>query len=321
MASRQWTRVDDKKVEEALLRFPDHTPHRLEVIADYLQFPLKDVMYYYDALVHDIDLIESGRVSVPVYPDNSGGISSQSNVEKDRKRGLPWSEEEHGNFLKGLQHFKKGDWKEISRVYVKTRTATQVASHAQKYFLRQNLESKAKKRSSIHDITSVPAKDETVPAGSDLDSSKDQPLTADLDSTKDQPHTGDLDSTKDQPHTADLDSVMPHIGDLDSTKDQQHIGDLDSTKNQPHIGDLDMPHTGDLDSMMPHIGDLDSMMPHIGDFDSMMGQPHIGDLDSLMNQPYFGDLDSMMRQPLSGDLDSMMNQPHIDSMMGKPHIG
>jgi len=36
---------------------------------------------------------------------------------------------------------------------VVTRTATQVASHAQKFFLRQKAEKKQKKRSSIHDIT------------------------------------------------------------------------------------------------------------------------------------------------------------------------
>ena len=36
-----------------------------------------------------------------------------------------------------------------------TRTPTQVASHAQKYFLRQNSVKKERKRSSIHDITTV----------------------------------------------------------------------------------------------------------------------------------------------------------------------
>ncbi|CAA0833679.1 myb-like transcription factor family protein [Striga hermonthica] len=47
----------------------------------------------------------------------------------------------------------KGDWKGISRNYVKTRTPTQVASHAQKYFLRQNNHNRRRRRSSFFDIT------------------------------------------------------------------------------------------------------------------------------------------------------------------------
>lgn len=51
---------------------------------------------------------------------------------------------------------RKGDWRSISRSFVISRTPTQVASHAQKYFIRlQQMNKKDKKRSSIHDITSV----------------------------------------------------------------------------------------------------------------------------------------------------------------------
>ncbi|KAM7268659.1 hypothetical protein ACFE04_010825 [Oxalis oulophora] len=53
----------------------------------------------------------------------------------------------------GLQRYGKGDWKSISRNAVVSRTPTQVASHAQKYFLHLNSIKKDKKRSSIHDIT------------------------------------------------------------------------------------------------------------------------------------------------------------------------
>ncbi|KAL1553524.1 transcription factor MYB1R1-like [Salvia divinorum] len=70
-----------------------------------------------------------------------------------RKRATPWTEEEHKLFLIGLQKVGKGDWKGISMKYVKTRTPTQVASHAQKYFLRQtNLDGRCR-RSSIFDTT------------------------------------------------------------------------------------------------------------------------------------------------------------------------
>lgn len=55
----------------------------------------------------------------------------------------------------GLAKYGKGDWRSISRNFVITRTPTQVASHAQKYFIRLNSQSrKDKRRASIHDITS-----------------------------------------------------------------------------------------------------------------------------------------------------------------------
>lgn len=58
-------------------------------------------------------------------------------------------------FLMGLKKYGKGDWRNISRNFVMTRTPTQVASHAQKYFLRLSSGGKDKRRSSIHDITTA----------------------------------------------------------------------------------------------------------------------------------------------------------------------
>ena len=57
----------------------------------------------------------------------------------------------------GLVRFRKGDWKSISRFVVITRTPTQVASHAQKFFLRHNNSTKKdtkrkRSRNSILDI-------------------------------------------------------------------------------------------------------------------------------------------------------------------------
>jgi len=66
--------------------------------------------------------------------------------------GVPWTEEEHRMFLLGLQKLGKGDWRGIARNYVITRTPTQVASHAQKYFIRQSNVSRRKRRSSLFDI-------------------------------------------------------------------------------------------------------------------------------------------------------------------------
>ncbi|XP_051135460.1 transcription factor MYBS3-like [Andrographis paniculata] len=69
-----------------------------------------------------------------------------------RKKGIPWTEEEHRNFLLGLQNLGKGDWRGISNIYVPSRTPSQVASHAQKYFIRQNSVNRKKKRSSLFDM-------------------------------------------------------------------------------------------------------------------------------------------------------------------------
>eukprot|EP00249_Psilotum_nudum_P008273 c21157_g1_i1 orf=1072-1746(-) len=72
---------------------------------------------------------------------------------RERKKGVPWSEEEHRLFLLGLQQLGKGDWRGISRNFVLSRTPTQVASHAQKYFLRRSSLNKRRRRSSLFDIT------------------------------------------------------------------------------------------------------------------------------------------------------------------------
>ncbi|XVE65127.1 hypothetical protein DITRI_Ditri07aG0156400 [Diplodiscus trichospermus] len=90
-------------------------------------------------------------------PDHADGYASEdfvpgSSSSRERKKGVPWTEEEHRMFLLGLQKLGKGDWRGISRNYVISRTPTQVASHAQKYFIRQSNVSRRKRRSSLFDI-------------------------------------------------------------------------------------------------------------------------------------------------------------------------
>lgn len=82
----------------------------------------------------------------------SDGLVHSSSNARERKKGVPWSEEEHRMFLYGLEKLGKGDWRGISRNFVTTRTPTQVASHAQKYFLRQSNLNKRKRRSSLFDM-------------------------------------------------------------------------------------------------------------------------------------------------------------------------
>ncbi|KAL6005333.1 hypothetical protein ACLOJK_005898 [Asimina triloba] len=237
-AEAAWSRSQDKLFEQALVVFPDETPDRWARIA--AQVPGKsawEVREHYEALLHDVYEIDSGRVEVPRYAGEPSWVvddrigSGQSQISfggsgrgkaaegaTERKKGVPWTEEEHRQgyfrhftpfssafhgldahlelllpkrriyplpfafkafvgasafsghlggillhldavthqlFLIGLQKYGRGDWRSISRNAVVSRTPTQVASHAQKYYLRLNSVKKEKKRSSIHDITTV----------------------------------------------------------------------------------------------------------------------------------------------------------------------
>ncbi|KAF1885533.1 hypothetical protein Lal_00029422 [Lupinus albus] len=74
------------------------------------------------------------------------------------KKRVLWTEEEHRLFVFGLSIYGKGNWKAISRNFVPSKTPIQIASHAQKYFIRHdaspsNPSRKRKRRKSIHDIT------------------------------------------------------------------------------------------------------------------------------------------------------------------------
>ncbi|XP_057964731.1 transcription factor DIVARICATA-like [Malania oleifera] len=151
-AQSSWTWVENKVFEQGLVQFPDETPDRWNKIAGLL--PDKspaEVQQHFEALLHDVNLIESGQIEVPCYADLPPVMSDPA--AKSKKKASPWSKEEHRLFLHGLDIYGKGDWRSISRYAVVSRTPTQVASHAQKYFIRKNAKKNERMRSSIHDVT------------------------------------------------------------------------------------------------------------------------------------------------------------------------
>ncbi|KAM6545847.1 hypothetical protein CsatB_026583 [Cannabis sativa] len=191
VSTSSWTREQDKAFENSLATHPEDCPDRWEKIAaDVPGKTAEEIQHHYELLVEDVNQIESGCVPLPSYNSSSegssshvgdegaskkGGHSGQYNSEsnhgskarsdQERRKGIAWTEEEHRLFLLGLDKYGKGDWRSISRNFVVTRTPTQVASHAQKYFIRLNSMNKDRRRSSIHDITSVGSGEIAGPQG------------------------------------------------------------------------------------------------------------------------------------------------------------
>ncbi|XP_020600036.1 transcription factor DIVARICATA-like [Phalaenopsis equestris] len=186
--SGNWTQQENKLFENALAHFDRDTPDRWMRVAGMIPGKtVEDVMSHYHDLEEDVTCIEAGLVPFPGYNSSSFTLDWESGhgfdevkhaysisvkrpgtrlIDHERKKGVPWTEEEHKRFLMGLKKYGKGDWRNISRNFVVTRTPTQVASHAQKYFIRLNSGSKDKRRASIHDITMVNVEDSRPPSPS-----------------------------------------------------------------------------------------------------------------------------------------------------------
>ncbi|KAK9037089.1 hypothetical protein V6N11_022011 [Hibiscus sabdariffa] len=166
-----WTKEENKRFESALAIYGEDVPDRwIKVAAMIPGKTVSDVIKQYRELEEDVSDIESGRVPIPGYLTSSFTLEMVDNHDFDafrkrpngakgpdheRKKGIPWTEEEHRRFLMGLMKYGKGDWRNISRNFVISKTPTQVASHAQKYYQRQLSGGKDKKRPSIHDITTL----------------------------------------------------------------------------------------------------------------------------------------------------------------------
>ncbi|KAG9442497.1 hypothetical protein H6P81_018351 [Aristolochia fimbriata] len=178
----EWSAEENKVFENALATYGEETPDRWRRISERLPGKTAEqIARHYECLVEDLGFIDAGRVPIPQYAnegedsdeDFSGfrGLKRSKNGarEQERRKGIPWTEDEHRLFLMGLNTYGKGDWRSISRNFVISRTPTQVASHAQKYFNRLNSSrTKERRRPSIHDIRSVRSSDVSSPANSVL---------------------------------------------------------------------------------------------------------------------------------------------------------
>ncbi|CAL0328510.1 unnamed protein product [Lupinus luteus] len=145
--------------------FPDKTPNRWERMTHHVPgtWLPEDLKQRYEKLEHEVLMIVSGHYEFPELwkkVDVAALHQERPAVLDNRKKGLLWTDEEHRIYFfymidcfSGLKHVSKGDWKGIVTQFVVSRTPSQVASHAQKYFLRQNTSETSKKRKSIHDIT------------------------------------------------------------------------------------------------------------------------------------------------------------------------
>ncbi|KAL8097299.1 hypothetical protein AgCh_030436 [Apium graveolens] len=71
---------------------------------------------------------------------------------RPRKPARIWSLDEHRWFMRGLEIWGKGDWRNIAKYFVPSRTPSQVASHAQKFLKRVEKEDTKKCRTTINDI-------------------------------------------------------------------------------------------------------------------------------------------------------------------------
>ncbi|CAI9753579.1 unnamed protein product [Fraxinus pennsylvanica] len=189
-----WSREEEKAFENAIaMHWIEDSKNQWDKISSMVPSKsIGELKHHYQLLVEDVNAIEAGHVPLPNYIGEETSSSTKdhhqglrpgtcsigqsscgfsglghdstgmgqackgvSRADQERRKGIPWTEEEHRLFLLGLDKFGKGDWRSISRNFVISRTPTQVASHAQKYFIRLNSMNRDRRRSSIHDITSV----------------------------------------------------------------------------------------------------------------------------------------------------------------------
>ncbi|RVX21627.1 Transcription factor DIVARICATA [Vitis vinifera] len=148
-----WDYEENKMFETALAQLGFATPDLLQKVA--ARVPGKSfeqVVSHFAALVQDIEMIESAG-DFPMSMPELGTKKEQGSSARAMSTGHTSRRGFHGLY-KNIT-FGKGDWRNISRHCVITKSPTQVASHAQKYFKRHSSSASSsarRRRCSIHDI-------------------------------------------------------------------------------------------------------------------------------------------------------------------------
>ncbi|KAK7277323.1 hypothetical protein RIF29_18474 [Crotalaria pallida] len=180
---KPWTRDDyDKAFKQAFVMFPPNHPNCWDIIATLIPslWPPLYMQHRFENLRYDQFIAELSD-SYPIPPSMQPQpqpqpplvptMSSTSEEEQQQrppnssssssKKRTHWTEDEHRSFLRGLVQYGRGDWISISNNLLPSKTPCQIASHAQKYFLRQG--ATKKRRKSIHDITTQESYKAVVP--------------------------------------------------------------------------------------------------------------------------------------------------------------
>lgn len=108
----------------------------------------------------------SGLITSPLYFQTEEEKHLDRN-EKDKRVNGRWTKTEHNSFMEALNMYGK-NWNKVAS-YIKTRNATQVRSHAQKYFLR---------------CTSKPTQDKSSTSSSSIEHSRIMERISNLERTK-----------------------------------------------------------------------------------------------------------------------------------------
>ncbi|KAL1561179.1 hypothetical protein AAHA92_03917 [Salvia divinorum] len=151
--SLDWTREEDKAFENALATHYNDADMWGKIALAVPGRTVEDLKLHYEAL--SVMAVESGKIPLPIYPTKGDVLEEKKLKSEQVQRGAHWTEEEHRQFLYGLQRFGRGDWKDIAKYSVPTKSNSQVASHAQKYFRRLSSTKKEGKRLSINDIATL----------------------------------------------------------------------------------------------------------------------------------------------------------------------
>ncbi|WOG96011.1 hypothetical protein DCAR_0415341 [Daucus carota subsp. sativus] len=159
-----WTFKDVKLFETIMLDFEENGSLQFfERVA--LVMPWKtiaSIKLRYQTLMNELKLIRSSDVNFEgiVMEDPQMDEEDSETIMKEelkgktprpKKRGIPWTIEEHKSFSPGLETYGKGDWKKISQNFVSFKTPSQVTSHAQK-FEQPMLNQTPRRRQTINDI-------------------------------------------------------------------------------------------------------------------------------------------------------------------------